>query len=105
GGVDRGATMSQRCCVTSREVGTGSASHGCGPVPAGPSGPRGDRPRARMSAVRPTGPLDRAAGAHDAAVLAVARRGEPVSRAALAGALPVAPPASPPIATRPAVRG
>jgi len=37
------------------------------------------------------GPLDRVAGAHDAAVLAVARRGEPVSRAGLADALQVTP--------------
>jgi len=37
------------------------------------------------------GALDRVAGAHDAAVLAVARRGEPVSRAELAAALQVTP--------------
>ncbi|WP_227487974.1 ROK family transcriptional regulator [Brachybacterium subflavum] len=41
--------------------------------------------------MRPSTPLDRVAGAHDAAVLAVARRGEPVSRADLAEALGVTP--------------
>ena len=41
--------------------------------------------------MRPTGPLDRLAGAHDAAVLAVARRGEPVARTGLADALQVTP--------------
>ncbi|MBB5832274.1 ROK family transcriptional regulator [Brachybacterium aquaticum] len=41
--------------------------------------------------MRPTTPLDRVAGAHDAAVLAVARRGDPVSRAALAQELQVTP--------------
>ncbi|MGP5671901.1 ROK family protein [Brachybacterium alimentarium] len=44
-----------------------------------------------MGAVRPTTPLDRVAGAHDAAVLAVARRGDSVSRADLARALQVTP--------------
>ncbi|MGO2023605.1 MAG: ROK family protein [Brachybacterium tyrofermentans] len=44
-----------------------------------------------MTGVRPTTPLDRVAGAHDAAVLAVARRGDPVSRAELAEALQVTP--------------
>lgn len=39
----------------------------------------------------PARPLDRVAGAHDAAVLALARRGEPVSRAELADALGVTP--------------
>ena len=39
----------------------------------------------------PKGALDRVAGAHDAAVLAVVRRGEPVSRAELAAALAVTP--------------
>ncbi|MEE1619479.1 ROK family transcriptional regulator [Brachybacterium sp. J153] len=41
--------------------------------------------------MRPSSPLDRVAGAHDAAVLAVARRGDPVSRADLAAALRVTP--------------
>lgn len=41
--------------------------------------------------MRTTGPLDRVAGAHDAAVLAVARRGEPVARTGLADALQVTP--------------
>ncbi|WP_193104902.1 ROK family transcriptional regulator [Brachybacterium sp. FME24] len=44
-----------------------------------------------MTGVRPTSPLDRVAGAHDAAVLAVARRGDPVSRADVAQALQVTP--------------
>lgn len=63
------------------------------------------RRRARMSAVRPTGPLDRVAGAHDAAVLAVARRGEPVARAGLADALQVTPQAISKILTRLIDRG
>lgn len=41
--------------------------------------------------MRTSSPLDRVAGAHDAAVLAVARRGDPVSRAELAQALQVTP--------------
>jgi predicted NBD/HSP70 family sugar kinase len=41
--------------------------------------------------VRPTSPLDRVAGMHDAAVLEVARRGDPVSRGELAEALQVTP--------------
>ena len=55
--------------------------------------------------MRPTGPLDRVAGAHDAAVLAVARRGEPVSRAGLAAALQVTPQAISKILTRLMERG
>ncbi|WP_114855488.1 ROK family protein [Brachybacterium sp. YJGR34] len=58
-----------------------------------------------MSAVRPTGPLDRVAGAHDAAVLAVARRGEPVARAGLADALQVTPQAISKILSRLSDRG
>ena len=46
-------------------------------IPAGHGGATCEDDR-----VRPTTPLDRMAGAHDAAVLAVARRGDPVSRAA-----------------------
>lgn len=55
--------------------------------------------------MRPTGPLDRVAGAHDAAVLAVARRGEPVARAGLADALQVTPQAISKILTRLMDRG
>jgi len=55
--------------------------------------------------VRPTGPLDRVAGAHDAAVLAVARRGEPVARTGLADALQVTPQAISKILTRLIDRG
>lgn len=52
-----------------------------------------------------TGPLDRVAGAHDAALLAVARRGEPVARAGLADALQVTPQAISKILTRLIERG
>jgi len=55
--------------------------------------------------VRPTGPLDRVAGAHDAALLAVARRGEPVARTGLAAALQVTPQAISKILTRLIDRG
>ena len=55
--------------------------------------------------MRPTGPLDRVAGAHDAALLAVARRGEPVARAGLADALQVTPQAISKILTRLIDRG
>src|SRR5699024_10359936 len=96
---------SQRCCVTSRGRGTGSTSHGDSPCRAGLGGPCGMPARGRMSGVRPTGPLDRVAGAHDAAVLAVARRGEPVSRAGLADALQVTPQAISKILTRLMERG
>lgn len=58
-----------------------------------------------MSAVKSTGPLDRVAGAHDAAVLAVARRGEPVARTGLAEALQVTPQAISKILTRLIARG
>lgn len=58
-----------------------------------------------MSAVKPTGPLDRVAGAHDAAVLAVARRGEPVARTGLAEALQVTPQAISKILSRLSERG
>ena len=55
--------------------------------------------------MRPTGPLDRVAGAHDAAVLAVARRGEPVARTGLADALQVTPQAISKILSRLSERG
>lgn len=55
--------------------------------------------------MRPTGPLDRVAGAHDAALLAVARRGEPVARAGLADALQVTPQAISKILSRLIDRG
>lgn len=55
--------------------------------------------------MRPTGPLDRVAGAHDAALLAVARRGEPVARTGLAAALQVTPQAISKILTRLIDRG
>lgn len=42
-----------------------------------------------MNSMKSTSPLDRVAGAHNAAVLAVARRGDPVTRAELAKALQV----------------
>ena len=58
-----------------------------------------------MSTVKPTGPLDRMAGAHDAAVLEVARHGEPVSRAGLAAALQVTPQAISKILSRLGERG
>ena len=50
-------------------------------------------------------PLERVAGAHDAAVLAIARRGEPVSRAELAEALAVTPQAISKILARLMERG
>ncbi|MGP5412340.1 ROK family protein [Brachybacterium paraconglomeratum] len=55
--------------------------------------------------MRPTTPLDRMAGAHDAAVLAVARRGDPVSRSALAQELQVTPQAISKILARLMERG
>lgn len=55
--------------------------------------------------MKPTGPLDRVAGAHDAAVLAVARRGEPVARTGLAEALQVTPQAISKILSRLSERG
>ncbi|WP_241237279.1 ROK family transcriptional regulator [Brachybacterium saurashtrense] len=55
--------------------------------------------------MRETGPLDRVAGAHDAAVLAVARRGEPVARTGLAEELQVTPQAISKILARLMERG
>ena len=55
--------------------------------------------------MRPTTPLDRMAGAHDAAVLAVARRGDPVSRSGLAQELQVTPQAISKILARLMERG
>ncbi|MFC7457257.1 ROK family protein [Brachybacterium sp. GCM10030267] len=55
--------------------------------------------------MRPTSPLDRVAGAHDAAVLALARRGEPVSRGELAEAMQVTPQAVSKILSRLTDRG
>src|SRR5690606_31250732 len=82
----------------SRGFQSGSASHcirrlptAC-PAPAAPPVPDpGSGAPWEDEQVRPIRPLDRVAGAHDAAVLAVARRGEPVSRAGLADALQVTP--------------
>ena len=53
----------------------------------------------------PSSPLDRVAGAYDAAVLAEARRGEPVSRSELAAALDVTPQAVSKILSRLIERG